>query len=412
MPPASGGEKNGLASLGAETVKICYLDCFSGVSGDMLLGALADAGADADELREGIGRLGLEGLELHFEKCKRSGIGGTNFTVQVEHDHHHRSLSRIEEIIAGSELSERVKERSIRIFRRLGEVEAAIHQIPIEKVHFHEVGALDSITDIVGSCIAFDLLGVEKVYCSPLNLGSGTVEAAHGVMPVPAPATAALVQGIPTYSEGPAAELTTPTGAAIVTALADEFGTMPAMRIGSVGYGAGDREFKKRPNLLRAVIGEQSQAREATQIFVIEANVDDMNPQVAGYVRERLLDTGALDATLVPVYMKKDRPGFMISVLAKPEDREKLSELLFTETTTLGIRMYPVERRVLERRLDPVETIYGEVRIKVASKNGTVRNFAPEYEDCRRIALEKGVPFKEVWHQANFEFLRLSQESE
>ncbi len=393
-------------------MKICYLDCFSGVSGDMLLGALADAGADADELRGGIARLGLDGVELHFEKCKRSGIGGTNLTVRVEHDHHHRSLSRIEEIIAGSELSERVKERSIRIFRRLGEVEAAIHQIPIEKVHFHEVGALDSITDIVGSCIAFDLLGIEKVYCSPLNLGSGTVEAAHGVMPVPAPATAALVQGIPTYSEGPTAELTTPTGAAIVTTLADEFGTMPAMRIGSVGYGAGDRDFKKRPNLLRAVIGEQSQAREATQIFVIEANVDDMNPQVAGYVRERLLDTGALDVTLAPVYMKKDRPGFMISVLAKPEEREKLSELLFTETTTLGIRMYPVERRVLERRLDPVETIYGEVRIKVASENGTVRNFAPEYEDCRRIALEKGVPFKEVWHQANFEFLRLSQESE
>ena len=393
-------------------VKICYLDCFSGVSGDMLLGALADAGADADELRKGIGRLGLDGVELRFEKCKRSGIGGTNLTVQVEHDHHHRSLSRIEEIIAGSDLSERVKERSIRIFRRLGEVEAAIHQIPIEKVHFHEVGALDSITDIVGACIALDLLGIEKIYCSPLNLGSGTVEAAHGVMPVPAPATAALVQGIPTYSQGPAAELTTPTGAAIVTTLADEFGTMPAMRIGGVGYGAGDRDFKKHPNLLRVVIGEQSQAREATRIFVIEANVDDMNPQLAGYVRERLLDTGALDVTLASVYMKKDRPGLMISVLAKPEDREKLSELLFTETTTLGIRMYPVERRVLERRWQPVETSYGEVRIKVASENGTVRNFAPEYEDCRRIALEKEVPFKEVWQQANFEFLRLSQESE
>ena len=284
--------------------------------------------------------------------------------------------------------------------------------MPIEKVHFHEVGALDSIADIVGTCIAFDLLGIERIYCSPLNLGSGTVEAAHGVMPVPAPATAALVQGIPTYSDGPAAELTTPTGAAIVTTLADEFGTMPAMRIGSVGYGAGDRDFKKRPNLLRAVIGERSQAREATQIFVIEANVDDMNPQVAGYVRERLLDTGALDVTLTPVYMKKDRPGYMISVLAKPQDRERLSELLFIETTTLGIRMYSVERRVLERRWQPVETSYGEVRIKVASENGTVRNFSPEYEDCRRIALEKGVPFKEVWQQANFQFLRLSQESE
>ena len=226
-------------------VKICYLDCFSGVSGDMLLGALVDAGADADELRKRIGTLGLEGVELNFEKCKRSGIGGTNLTVQVEHDHHHRSLSRIEEIIAGSDLPESVKERSIRIFRRLGEVEAAIHQVPIEKVHFHEVGALDSISDIVGACIAFDLLGIERIYCSPLNLGSGTVEAAHGVMPVPAPATAALVQGIPTYSDGPAAELTTPTGAAIVTTLADEFGTMPAMRIGSVGYGAGDRDIQE-----------------------------------------------------------------------------------------------------------------------------------------------------------------------
>jgi len=391
-------------------MKICYLDCFSGISGDMLLGALADAGAGHAELRAGIAKLGLEGIELNFEKCVRAGIGGTNLTVDVAHDHHHRSLSRIEEIIHDSALDEEVKDRSVWIFRRLGEVEAAIHQVPIEKVHFHEVGALDSITDIVGACIGFRLLGVEKIYCSPLNLGSGTVKAAHGVMPVPAPATAALVEGIPTYSDGPAVELTTPTGAAIVAALVSEFGSMPAMRTLAIGYGAGDRDFTGRANLLRVVVGEQSQAREVTEVFVIEANVDDMNPQVAGYVRERLLEAGALDVTLAPVYMKKDRPGFVISVLAKPEDREELSALLFAETTTLGIRMYAAERRVLERTWRQVATKFGSVRVKVASENGSVRNFTPEYDDCRKIALEKGVPLKDVMQQANFEYLRLGED--
>ena len=390
-------------------MKVAYLECFSGISGDMLLGALVDAGVDPDTLRGEIAKLGLDGVALGFEKCSRAGIAGTNLTVEVAHDHSHRSLSRIEEIIGGSTLADPVKERSIRIFRRLGEVEAAIHQIPIEKVHFHEVGALDSIVDIVGACIGFNELGIEKIYCSPLNLGSGTVKAAHGVMPVPAPATAALVEGVPSYSEGPAVELTTPTGAAIVTTLAANFGPMPAMKVSSIGYGAGDRDFEGRANLTRVLVGETTSATETTQVYVIEANVDDMSPQLAGFARERLLEAGALDVTLAPLYMKKDRPGFLISVLAKPEDREDLSEMLFAETTTLGVRMYAAERRVLERTWRTVETPYGEVRIKVASENGTVRNFAPEYEDCRKLALDRNVPLKEVLQQANFAYLKLGK---
>ena len=395
-------------------MKVCYLECFSGISGDMLLGALVDAGADAGQLRDCIAALGLDGVELVFEKCSRAGIAGTNLTVNVAKDHSHRSLSKIEQIIGSSSLPEQVRERSIRIFRRLGEVEAAIHQIPIEKVHFHEVGALDSIADIVGACAAFDLLGIERIYCSPLNLGSGTVTAAHGVMPVPAPATAALVTGIPVYSDGPAVELTTPTGAAIVTTLATGFGPMPAMTMQSTGYGAGDKDFPGRANLTRAIIGELSQtpAHEATEIRVIEANIDDMSPEWVGFVRERLeADDGVLDVTLLPVSMKKGRPGFMISVLCRPADHDRLADLLFAETTTIGIRSYAAQRRVLERSHQTVTTRYGDVRIKVASEDGKERNAAPEYEDCRRLALEKNVPLKEVWRYAEFEYLRGKENS-
>jgi len=392
-------------------MKTCYIECISGISGDMLLGALVDAGLDQAYLSGEIAKLGLDGVRLRFEPCLRSGISGTNLTVEVAHDHSHRSLSKIEQIITASDLGQAVKERSIRIFRRLGEVEAVVHQVSIEKVHFHEVGALDSIVDIVGACIGFEALGIERICCSPLNLGSGTVTAAHGVMPVPAPATASLVKDIPTYSEGPAVELTTPTGAAIVVTLAESFGPMPPMRIQAIGYGAGDRDFKDRPNLARVLIGEAGGASEATRIYVIEANVDDMSPQWAGYVHERLFEAGALDVTVTPVSMKKGRPGFTISVLALPDDRERLGELLLTETTTIGIRMHAAERRVLERTSREVETPYGVVSIKIASENGQVRNAAPEYEDCRRIAREKNVPFKDVWQQAHFAYLRSKQES-
>ena len=391
-------------------MKIAYLDCYSGIAGDMLLGALIDVGVPADALRAEIAKLNLDGVELQAEKCVRRGITGTDVKVVTGHDHAHRHLSTIEKIISGSDLAAGVKERAITVFRRLGKAEAAIHGVPIEKVHFHEVGAIDAIVDIVGACIGLDLLGVEKIYCSALNLGSGTVKAAHGVMPVPAPATAKLVQGLPTYSDGPAVELTTPTGAAIVSTLAESFGPMPAMTISSVGYGAGDKDFPDRANMVRLVVGEASNATESTEIFVIEANVDDMSPEWAGYVRGQLLEQGALDVTLTPVYMKKDRPGYQIQVLAKPDDRDRLGDLLLAETTTLGIRYYPAQRRVLERSWKTVSTVYGDVRIKVASEGGVIRNFAPEFEDCKKLAEKKKVPLKMVWQQANFEYLRLSEQ--
>lgn len=391
-------------------MKIAYLDCFSGVAGDMLLGALLDAGVPADLLRAEIAKLKLEGVEIQAEKCVRGGIAGTDVKVVTGHDHAHRHLSTIEKIIDGSDLTERVKERAKTIFRRLGEAEAAIHGIPIEKVHFHEVGAIDAIVDIVGVCVGLDLLGVEKIYSSALNLGSGTVLAAHGVMPVPAPATAALVKGLPTYSDGPAVELTTPTGAAIVSTLAEGFGPMPAMTISAVGYGAGDKDFPDRANMVRLVVGGASDASESTQIYVIEANVDDMSPEWAGYVRAQLLESGALDVTLTPVFMKKDRPGYQIQVLAKPDDRDRLGDMLLAETTTLGIRYYAAQRRVLARSWKTVSTIYGDIRIKVASEGGAIRNFAPEYEDCKQLAHDKKAPLKMVWQQANFEYLRLSEQ--
>ncbi|HYM09378.1 MAG TPA: nickel pincer cofactor biosynthesis protein LarC [Bryobacterales bacterium] len=391
-------------------MKICYLDCFSGISGDMLLGALADAGADPAEIQRQIGKLRLEGVGVSFEKCSRSGIAATKLRVEAPREHHHRHLSHIEKIIQGAGLAKRVDERSLAVFRRLAEVEASIHQVPVEKVHFHEVGAVDSIVDIAGAAIALELLGIDRIHCSPLNLGSGFVECDHGTLPVPAPATAALVQGKPVYSRGPAFELTTPTGAAVAVTLAESFGPLPAMRIAATGYGAGDRDFPEQPNLLRVIVGEASGATEATEIWILEANLDDMSPQLAGYVSERLLEAGALDVTFAPVYMKKDRPGFTLSALVKPEDRERLSALLFAETTTLGIRLQPAERRVLERSWVEVETGFGAVRVKVARDGGRLRNFAPEYEDCRRLAREKGVPLKEIIQKANFAFLQSNPE--
>ena len=387
-------------------MKICYLDCFSGVSGDMLLGALVDAGVDANSLKDEIAKLGLDGINLGFEPCRRASIGGTNAIVSVAHDHSHRSLNRIAAIISESTLDSDTKDTSLRIFRRLGEVEASIHQVPVEKVHFHEVGALDAIVDIVGACIGFRLLGVEKIYSSPLNVGSGTVKAAHGVMPVPAPATTALLKNIPIYSSGPAVELTTPTGAAIVAELAVEFGSMPAMITKTVGYGAGDLDFKEHSNFVRIIVGEDTLSQNAVEVEMIEANIDDMTPQLAGYVSERLFDAGALDVTLTPIFMKKGRPGFMISVLGTTPDREKLSDLIFSETTTLGIRSYSTTRRVLTRHWEKVMTKYGLVRVKVASENGVIRTVTPEYEDCKKIAISKGIPLKDVLQQAGYEYSR------
>ncbi|HLN02505.1 MAG TPA: nickel pincer cofactor biosynthesis protein LarC [Bryobacteraceae bacterium] len=381
-------------------MRICYLDAFSGISGDMLVGALADAGADSAAITDGLCSL-HSGASVSFEKVKRCGIAASKFHVHVDEQQKHRHLSGILKMIEAATLSDRVKQNASAVFQRLGEAEAAVHQIPIEKVHFHEVGAVDSIADIVGACLGFELLGADAIYSSPLNLGSGTVKADHGVMPVPAPATAALVAGKPVYARGPAVELTTPTGAAVAVTLARDFGVMPPMKIAAVGYGAGGHDFAEQANVLRIFVGEASGAVEATTVCVIEANIDDSSPQVLGYAVERLLEAGALDATLEPLEMKKGRPGTLLRVIATPEQRTALAEIIFNETTTLGVRTYTAERLVQARRWVEVETPHGKVRMKVAE-----HSFAPEYEDCRALARATGTALKDIIAEANFAYLK------
>jgi uncharacterized protein (TIGR00299 family) protein len=377
----------------------CYLDAFSGISGDMLVGALADAGADQAAITDAIGSLDA-GAMVSFEKVKRAGLGATKYHVHVEHTHVHRHLSHIVKMIEKAGASPRAKGNAIAVFQRLGEAEAQVHQVPIEKVHFHEVGAADSIADIVGACVAFDLLGVENIVCSPVNVGSGTVKTEHGMLPVPAPATALLLVNAPVYASGPAVELTTPTGAAVAVTLAKRFGVLPPMKVARMGYGAGGHDFTEQPNVLRVILGEETGAAEALTVSVIEANIDDLSPQVLAYAAERLMDAGALDVTLQPILMKKGRPGQLLRVVAKPEDREALANIIFSETSTLGLRMYCTERRVQARTFTEVDTPHGKVRIKVSSEGA----YAPEYEDCRRLARDAGAPLKQILAEANFAY--------
>jgi uncharacterized protein (TIGR00299 family) protein len=383
---------------------LCYLDAFSGISGDMLVGALADAGADRAAIVDALASLET-GATLSFDRVKRCGIAATKFHVAVEEARSHRHLPHILKMIEKAALPERAKQNAAAVFQRLGEAEAAVHQTPIEKVHFHEVGAADSIADIVGACLAFELLGVTAIVSSPLNVGSGTAQTAHGILPVPAPATAALLRGKPVYSEGPAAELTTPTGAALAVTLARDFGVLPPMKIARTGYGAGDHDFPGRANVLRVILGEETGATEATTIAVLEANIDDLSPQILAYAMDRLLEKGALDVTLQPIEMKKGRPGTLLRVLARPEDREELAQTIFAETSTLGLRTYTAERRVQARRWVDVETPHGMVRMKVSSDGA----YAPEFEDCRRIARESGVPLKHVIAEANFAYWKTTR---
>ncbi len=380
-------------------MKICYLDAFSGISGDMTVGALLDAGADFSALNDALTSLGT-GATFRVEKTKRRGIAASKFHVEGGETKSHRHLSHILKMIDAAPLTSRVKKMSAAVFQKLGEAEAKVHAMPIEKVHFHEVGAVDSICDIVGACFCFDSLGVDSIWSGPLNLGSGTVNTEHGLLPVPAPATAELVSGKPVYSRGPEMELTTPTGAALVSTLADRFDVMPAMSILASGYGAGTRDFPGQANVLRALIGEMQQTPESTTVSVIETNIDDANPQILGYTMERLLESGALDVTLTPVFMKKNRPGTMLTVIASPGDQEALAQLILSETSTLGLRIYSAQRRVLAREISEVETEYGTVRMKHAATGA----FAPEYDDCRRIAREKGLPLKEIIAAANLAY--------
>ncbi len=378
----------------------CYLDAFSGIAGDMLVGALADAGASQDAISAAIASLQVD-ASVSFEKVKRGGIAATKFHVHWPEQKSHRHLSGIFKIIDRGALSDRAKLHAHAIFQKLGEAEAASHDVPIEKVHFHEVGAVDSIADIVGACVAFDQLGVDQVYCSPVNVGSGTVNTEHGVLPVPAPATARLLTGAPIYAQGPAMELTTPTGAAVAVTLARQFGPLPPMKVARTGHGAGSRDFPGQPNVLRVILGETTPADEALTVSVIEANIDDLSPQVLAWSAERLMEAGALDVTIEQIIMKKGRPGNLIRVIAKPEDREMLAQRIFAETSTLGVRVSTAERRVRARTFVEVDTPYGKVNIKVSSEG----DFAPEYEDCRKLAVASGAPLKQILAEASYAYL-------
>jgi pyridinium-3,5-bisthiocarboxylic acid mononucleotide nickel chelatase len=434
-------------------MRIAYLDCFSGMSGDMFLGALIDAGVSAKLLEDTVAALNV-GARLEISKVNRSGITATKVDVLVHgerelpreefwaseaarshphshehahadphshssgktragaptvhehsHDHEHsRSLTEIKRIIHAAPISDAARKTAIQIFEALGAAEAKIHNMSVESVHFHEVGAVDAMVDIVGAAVGAEALQVDEIVCSPLNVGGGTVKCAHGTFPVPAPATVELLQGAPVFSSGIQAELLTPTGAAIVKTLASRFGAFPGMKIEKSGYGAGTRDFPGHANVVRITIGESvsgiAAKTSSEMITVLEANLDDLNPQVFGYVLDRLLAEGALDVFSMPVQMKKNRPGMLLTVLCKPEDEPRLSEIIFAETTTLGVRQRQEQRRTLMRRWVSVATPWGEVRMKVASMNGTITNYAPEYEDCRRIASEHQVPLKTVMQEA------------
>src|SRR5882672_1122225 len=437
-------------------MRTAYLECFSGMSGDMFLGALVDAGVPAGLLEKTVAALNV-GARLELSRVVRSGISATKVDVWVggekdlpreeywerqEHSHghdhsghehadheqdhhghshshpgessragapapheHSRGLKEIRGIISAASISNGAKKTAISIFEALGRAEAKIHNTSIESVHFHEVGAVDAMVDIVCAAAGAEALGVDEIICSPLNVGGGMVKCAHGTFPVPAPATVELLAGAPVYSSGIQAELVTPTGAAIVKTLASRFAAFPEMRIEKSGYGAGSRDFPGHPNVVRLTVGESASSTLAAKtasetISVLEANLDDLNPQVFGYVMDRLLEEGAVDVFGMPVQMKKKRPATLLTVLCKPEDAGKLTQLIFTETTTLGVRRRDEMRQTLARRWESVGTPWGEVRIKIASMNGTVTNYAPEYEDCRRIAAEHHVPLKTVMQEA------------
>ena len=363
----------------------------------MILGATVAAGVDPDFLREQLSLLRVSGFNIHFETVNRSGLSATYARVETAHEHSHRSLADIKEIIRGSDLSSAVKERAVQIFTRLAEAEARVHNEPIDHVHFHEVGALDAIVDVVGAAICFDALRIERFVCSPLHVGSGTVKMAHGQFPIPPPAVTELLKGVPFYATEIKGELLTPTGAAIITTVCSEYGPIPEMKTEATGYGAGTREYQDFPNVLRVMIGE-TEGSSATdeRLWMLETNLDDASPQIIGHVMDRVLELGALDCFFTPVQMKKNRPGVLLSVLCGRDEKEAVMKLLFTETTTLGVRSYEVARRALPRSVVRVETQYGPIDVKVAHLDGRVVNEMPEFEQCRQAAAQAGVPVKIV----------------
>ena len=363
----------------------------------MILGALVAAGADKAKLLEQLSLLKVDGFGVDFVTVEKSGLSALQARVQTAHEHKHRHLSHIRTIIQDSQLSDSVKQRAIAIFTKLAEAEARVHNEPVEHVHFHEVGALDAIVDVVGAAICFDLLEVDHFVCSPIHVGSGTVEMSHGRFPVPPPAVTELLKGVPFYSTDLKGELLTPTGAAIITTVCNEYGPIPQMRVEYTGYGAGTREYEKFPNVLRVMIGEvDSGGVTDEKLWMIETNLDDVSSQILGYVMDRAFELGARDCYFTSVQMKKNRPGVLLSILTEENRKSELMDLVFTETTTLVVRTYEVTRRALDRELVKVETPYGLIDVKVAKLNGRVVNEMPEFEQCREAAQKAGVALKEV----------------
>ncbi len=403
-------------------MKILYFDCFAGAAGDMILGALIDAGVPFEAVREALGSLAVDGYEIAADRVVKGGITAVKFRVRELSEsgqvppaatsapaHKHYHLKHIRAAIDRSALSEAGKARANHLFSRLAEAEAAIHGMSVEKVHLHEVGAIDSIIDIVGAVFALEWLGADRIVVSPMNVGGGMVRSAHGVFPVPAPATLRLLGDAPIYSSGIQAELLTPTGALVLTEYAASFGPIPAMRIDRIGYGAGDRELPETPNVLRVLVGIASDAPSAMRVTVIECEIDDMNPQIFGAVMDRLYAGGALEVFYAAVQMKKNRPGTLVTVVCRPDDRRRLAELLFRETTTIGVRYHEMARECLDRETVPVATPWGDVRVKVARLGADVLNAQPEFDDVATLAAAHGIPIKHVHAHANKAWLDRSK---
>jgi pyridinium-3,5-bisthiocarboxylic acid mononucleotide nickel chelatase len=384
-------------------MRIAYFDCFSGISGDMILGALIDLGLDPQTLIKHLSKLNLSGYNIEVLKEQRGPITGTRLNVKVEEEEQPpRSSDEIRELIGKSKLPDRVKKNSLAVLKRLATVEGSLHQQPPERVHFHEVGAVDSIVDMVGACIGLDALGIDQVVASPLPLGRGFVQCQHGLLPLPAPATLALLESVPVYDSGQERELVTPTGAAILTTVCTEYGGFPTMSIEKVGYGVGQHPESHPPNLLRLVLGQATLAVIKEPLLLFETSIDDMNPELYGHLMERLLEAGALDINVLPAQMKKNRPGQLLRVLAAEGLRDTVLQILFLETTSLGVRIQPVDRHSLPRRTVRVQTSYGQLPVKVATNPQGDFTVAPEYDGCQRAALKHKVPLRQVYEEAMY----------
>ncbi len=385
-----------------KSLRAAYFDCCSGISGDMILGALVDLGVDPGKIRKALATLDLKGYQLQTRKVQRGRISGTKAQVSVKKSSHPkaRKYSDIKKLLANSDLSSASKKSAQEIFKRIARVEAAIHKTTIEKIHFHEVGAVDSIVDIVGGVVAIESLKLDRIYASPLNVGEGFVQCAHGYLPVPAPATLKLLKGVPIFSSGVKKELTTPTGAAMIGFYADSFGSLPTMKIIDDGYGAGDHVIPEMPNMLRVVLGEVH-GEPGEELIMIETNIDDMNPELYEGAMDSLFKVGALDVFFNPVIMKKSRPANKISVLSTESDRQALTEILLQETSSFGVRYYKVGRTVLEREMKTVKTSWGPIKIKIGKLNGKIIQASPEYEDCKKLSIKKKVSVKIIHDEAH-----------